>query len=110
VLALPEPILESEDAVTRSLVESMMSNLRAVNANLRATTEGLDLRILLPVAMILLGFKALATDRGRTPAWYNYFWFAFGLFCTMNRQVTSSNGAIAAADAPAAASGNGSAD
>jgi hypothetical protein len=111
VLASPDPMEEIEDAVTVSLVEGIMSNLRAVNANLRATTGGLDLRILLPVAMILLGFKALVTERERRPAWYNYFWFAFGLFCTLNRQVTSVNVAVSdAAGEPATVHANGAAD
>jgi hypothetical protein len=45
VATLPDPVPEV-DAVTPSVVDGVMRNLRAINANVRATTGGLDLRIL----------------------------------------------------------------
>jgi hypothetical protein len=106
VATLPDPVPEV-DAVTPSVVDGVMRNLRAINANVRATTGGLDLRILLPVTLILLGIKAWVTDREKTPGWYNYFWFAFGTFCTLNRRATSEHWAPAVAGMPAAGDGNG---
>jgi hypothetical protein len=42
----PEPTVDV-DAVTPSVVEEVMYDLRAVNAKLRTATGGLDLRVLL---------------------------------------------------------------
>jgi hypothetical protein len=106
VATLPDLVPEV-DAVTPSVVEEVMRNLRAINANVRAATGGLDLRILLPVTLILLGIKSLVTDRERSPGWYNYFWFAFGTFCTLNRRATSENQTPAVAGMPAAGNENG---
>jgi hypothetical protein len=108
VATLPDSVSEV-DAVTPSVVEGIMRNFRAINANVGAATGGLDLRVLLPVTLVLLGIKSLVSDRERSPGWYNYFWFAFGTFCTLNRRLTSENSAPAVAGMPAAGSGNGEA-
>jgi hypothetical protein len=105
----PDPVPDV-DAVTPSVVEGVMHHARAINANLRTTTGGLDLRVLVPATFVLLGIKTLVTERKRTPAWYNYFWFAFGTFCTLNRRATSDNGAPVVARVPAAVNGNGAID
>jgi hypothetical protein len=102
----PAPVSDVE-TVTPSVVEEVVRNLRSMNAFLRMTSGGLDLRVLLPATLVLLGIKALVTDRERTPAWYNYFWFAFGTFCTLNRRATSDNEAPALARVPATVRGNG---
>jgi hypothetical protein len=98
------------EAVTPSAVQAVLSNLRAINANVRTTTGGLDLRILVPAIMVLMGIKTLVTDGERKPAWYNYFWFAFGTFCTLNRRATTENSSHAIAAPPAAVNGNGGAE
>jgi hypothetical protein len=93
--------LQNMDDLTPSAVEGVVGYLRNINANVRSASGGLDLRILVPALFVLMGFKTLVTDR-RTPAWYNYFWFAFGTFCTLNRRAVSdgSSPAVAALPAP----------
>jgi hypothetical protein len=62
-----------------------------------------ELGRLLPTGMEL---ATVATPPERKPAWYNYFWFAFGTFCTLNRRATSEHALSAVAPAPAAGNGN----
>jgi hypothetical protein len=94
------------DAVTPSAVEGVLGYLRTINANVRAATGGLDLRILVPAFLVLFGVKTLVSDRERTPAWYNYFWFAFGTFCTLNRRAISETSSPPVAASLASVNGN----
>jgi hypothetical protein len=107
--ALTSPPDQGDDveAVTPSAVQAVLGKLQAINANVRTTTGGLDLRILVPAMMVLMGVKTLVTDGKRTPAWYNYFWFAFGTFCTLNRRATTESSSPALATLPAAGNENG---
>jgi hypothetical protein len=108
-LTCPPDPGDDVEAVTPSAVQAVLSKVRAINANVRTTTGGLDLRILVPAIMVLMGIKTLVTDGERKPAWYNYFWFAFGTFCTLNRRATTENSSLAIAAAPSAVNGdNGS--
>jgi len=102
----PAPDMDM-DVVTPSMVAGIMGHLRTMNANVRTTTGGLDLRILVPALLVLLGVKKLVTDREKTPTWYNYFWFAFGTFCTLNRRATTGAGPPNAVASPAVVNGNG---
>jgi hypothetical protein len=111
--ALTSPPDQGDDdveAVTPSAVQAVLSKLQAINANVRTTTGGLDLRILVPAMMVLMGIKTLVTEGKRKPAWYNYFWFAFGTFCTLNRRATTESSPSALAEPPAAVNGNGEAE
>jgi hypothetical protein len=91
------------------MVVGIMGYLRKMNANVRTTTGGPDLRILVPAILVLLGVKKLVTDGKNSPTWYNYFWFAFGTFCTLNRWATSGAGSPHAVESPAVVNGNGEA-
>jgi hypothetical protein len=49
-----------------------------------ASSGGSDLKALLPLALLLLGVRSLlVTEQLRFPAWYDYFWFAFGTFTAL---------------------------
>jgi Heavy metal associated domain 2 len=46
---------------------------------------GVDLRVLVPVALFFLGIRSLvATDQVRFPSWYDFLWFSFGTFLALN--------------------------
>lgn len=47
-------------------------------------------RIFLPLALCFLGIRGLlVTDKLIFPQWYDYFWFAFGTYTTLNPSETS---------------------
>lgn len=49
------------------------------------TVTGVDLRVLVPVALFFLGVRGLlASDQVRFPSWYDFFWFSFGTFLALN--------------------------
>lgn len=48
-------------------------------------------RIFVPLALCFLGIRGLlVTDKLAFPQWYDYFWFAFGTYTTLNPSETSS--------------------
>lgn len=53
-----------------------------LNANVNQLTSGsADLKILVPLALFLLGVRGLlSSDRLSVPAWYDFFWFALGTY------------------------------
>ncbi|HEX8203583.1 MAG TPA: hypothetical protein VF590_24115 [Isosphaeraceae bacterium] len=63
---------------------------RQLNHRVAARTGGLDLPVLLPLALLALGVRGLlGTDRKKlpVPTWYDLLWFAFGTFLMLNRTV-----------------------
>jgi hypothetical protein len=59
-----------------------------LNAKVGETTGGLDLKLLLPVALFLLGMRGvLVAGKGVFPTWYDLLWFAFGTFFMLNPSV-----------------------
>jgi hypothetical protein len=49
-----------------------------------------DLRSVVPLLLVLLGLRSLlVTDKLLTPSWYDYFWFAFGSYAILNRDLAS---------------------
>lgn len=60
---------------------------RQVDRRVEATTGGLDLKVLLPVALFLFGMRALLAPKKKLalPTWYDLLWFAFGSFVALNR-------------------------
>jgi hypothetical protein len=55
-----------------------------LNETVRSTTDGLDLTLLLPLALVLLGLRGLVTEGPATPRWYDFLWFGFGTFMMLN--------------------------
>jgi hypothetical protein len=56
-----------------------------LNASLSRVTGGVDLALLVPLALLFLGIRELlVSDKVRSPAWYDFLWFAFGTFIALN--------------------------
>lgn len=78
---LPEPT----GSPCESSTESIRGFFRDLNARVGTATGGTDLRVLLPTALFLMGVKNLMVGkRLAAPQWYDYLWFAFGTFFTLN--------------------------
>jgi len=59
--------------------------LGGVNATVRTTTGGLDLKVLVPLALVLLGVRGFfSAEKGVAPRWYDLLWFGFGAFMMLN--------------------------
>lgn len=56
-----------------------------LNKNIEAATGStVDLRILLPLGLFVLGLRSLLiTDKRSLPRWYDLFWFALGAYFLM---------------------------
>ena len=68
-----------------------------LNRRVQDATGGVDLALLVPALLVLLGLRALvATDKVRTPTWYDLLWFGFGTFVMLNTR--GETGAIAAVE------------
>ena len=76
-----EPGSPSAEAAT----EGIRGYFRDLNARVEAATGGADLKVLLPAGLFLLGVKNLVLGKKlAAPHWYDYLWFAFGTFFTLN--------------------------
>jgi hypothetical protein len=59
--------------------------LGSLNVGVGKVTGGMDLKVLLPVALFCLGIRSLvASEKLPFPAWYDFLWFAFGTFLALN--------------------------
>ena len=57
-----------------------------INARLGKFTGGLDLKVLAPLALILLGLRGMWTsEKVSSPSWSNLLWFGFASFVMLNR-------------------------
>jgi Heavy metal associated domain 2 len=71
---------------TASLAGSISSGLGALNARVGKATGGIDLKLLLPLTLFVLGVRGLlVATKVPIPAWYDLLWFAFGTFFMLNR-------------------------
>jgi hypothetical protein len=49
-------------------------------------TGGIDLKLLLPLTLFVLGVRGLlVAQKVPFPAWYDLLWFAFGTYFMLNR-------------------------
>ena len=56
-----------------------------LNTGVGNATGGIDLRVLVPVGLAILGIRSLfVTDRLAVPTWYDFIWFAFGTYLALN--------------------------
>ena len=77
-----------------ALDRSISGFFGTVNAGVGNATGGVDLKVLLPLGLVLLGVRSLiVTERFAVPAWYDFIWFAFGSYLAFN----STNGEEASA-------------
>jgi len=68
-----------------SLASSIPATLGALNARVRKATGGLDLKLLLPLTLFVLGVRGLLAKNVPFPAWYDLWWFSFSTFFILNR-------------------------
>ena len=76
-----------------SLDERISGFFGTINFGVGKATGGIDLKVLLPVALFALGIRGLlVSEKLPFPQWYDLLWFAFGTFLALHP--------IAPADAP----------
>jgi hypothetical protein len=57
-----------------------------INTGIGKITGGLDLKLLVPLALIFLGLRGLWTsEKVVSPSWSNLLWFGFASFVMLNR-------------------------
>lgn len=62
------------------------SVLGEINAGVGNATGGVDLKVLLPVTLFVLGVRGLFVAKPLpVPTWYDLLWFALGTFVMLNR-------------------------
>jgi len=62
--------------------------ITAINTGIGKATGGLDLKLLIPLALLFFGVRGLLSAKKTTfPAWYDYIWFAFSSLLMMNRRL-----------------------
>jgi hypothetical protein len=73
-------------AATTTLTSRVYSFFGAVDQGLgQATAGNLDLRILLPVTLFVLGMiRLLSQSNVPAPTWFDLIWFSFGTFMALN--------------------------
>jgi hypothetical protein len=70
------PILEAHD---------VKGFFEWINGAVRTTTAGLDLKLLVPLVLVLLGARGLVVaEEATVPRWYDLLWFGFGTFMMLN--------------------------
>jgi len=58
----------------------------------QASSGWSDLRALIPLTLFFLGVRSLLlVEKVSLPAWYDYFWFAFGTFIALHPHTSSRN-------------------
>jgi len=71
------------DPPVASQVSALFGTL---NAGVREATGGIDLKVLLPLALCVLGIRGLLVlEKAVFPTWYDLLWFSFGTFVMLNR-------------------------
>jgi Heavy metal associated domain 2 len=73
------------DGNTTPFAERLATFCGSLNTKVSETTGGIDLKLLLPLTLFLLGMRAvLVAGKGVFPTWYDLLWFAFGTFFMLN--------------------------
>ncbi len=79
-----------------ALAEGITGSFSALNTGLSKVTGGLDLKVLVPVALIFFGMRGLwASEKIASPSWSNLLWFGFASFVMLNRGLVEGNDATA---------------
>jgi Heavy metal associated domain 2 len=76
----------------------------SLNEAVSSVTGGTDLKLLVPLLLVLLGVRGFLTaERMAVPRWYDFLWFGFGAFIMLNGTgVSASRAAEEAAEVVAA--------
>jgi hypothetical protein len=86
----------ANSAVAQGITESF----GAINTGIRKFTGGLDLKVLVPLALVFLGLRTLWTSQKITsPSWSNLLWFGFATFVMLNRGLVEGDGGLPAGKA-----------
>jgi hypothetical protein len=73
------------DGNATPLAERLVTLFGSLNTKVGETTGGIDLKLLLPLTLFLLGMRGvLVAGKGVVPTWYDLLWFAFGTFFMLN--------------------------
>jgi hypothetical protein len=73
------------DGNATPLAERLATLCGNLNTKVGETTGGIDLKLLLPLTLFLLGIRGvLVGGKGVFPTWYDLLWFAFGTFFMLN--------------------------
>ncbi len=76
--------------------EGITGSFSALNTRVRNLTGGLDLKVLVPVALIFLGLRGIwASEKVPAPSWSNLLWFGFASFVMLNRGLVEGSEATA---------------
>jgi len=68
------------------IAEHITDSFGTINTGIGKITGGLDLKLLLPLALIFLGLRGLWTsEKVVSPSWSNLLWFGFASFVMLNR-------------------------
>ena len=80
-----------------ALPQGITDTFGAINTRVRNITGGLDLKVLVPLALIFLGLRGLWTsEKVSSPSWSNLLWFGFASFVMLNRGLVEGNSGIPA--------------
>jgi hypothetical protein len=86
------------DGASPSLPDQVANAFRQINAKVEAATGGADLRVLLPATLFAGGILRMLVGKALTsPQWYDFLWFSFGTFFTLNRPPEPQEAATATA-------------
>jgi hypothetical protein len=81
----PRPAATSDYISSEQAAQRLRGLVERANAQVGAAAGGLDLRLLLPGALICLGVGAfLGSRRRRMPAWHDLIWYGFNTFQMLN--------------------------
>ena len=79
---------------------NLMKSLGSINDQVTRITGGLDLKLLVPMALLFFGVRSLWTSKKLAlPAWYDYLWFAFSTFAMLNLRTAVADKEESAPDA-----------
>jgi hypothetical protein len=83
----PDDLAEVAGAESASPTETVSAFTRRLNDRLEAATCGaVDLKFLVPASLFAGGLLRLVASRKvPSPTWYDFLWFAFGTYFTLNR-------------------------
>ena len=72
----------SRPLLHRDSVHGFFSDL---NASVRSATGGVDLSLMVPALLVLLGFRRLLLEGSlHPPRWYDFMWFGFATYLMLN--------------------------
>jgi hypothetical protein len=75
-----------------ALAEGITGSFSALNTRVSTITGGIDLKVLVPLALIFFGLRGLWQSEKVAPSWSNLLWFGFASFVMLNRGLVEGTG------------------